>query len=877
VPSAGVCLPRIIDKIPQSLLKIVYDALDVKYYDPGKLTYDQRDWAKAYDYLSKVSIAATHCAEAERLSKRAQAALVAEKAQQAEKNQHWQDAFESYEQAIYLFEEAGVDSLTNDIADACRAAKERFEENDRQIRQLLSRIQQQLASARRNVLPIQAPLRNRLDPISELPTIIEELKPLIKLPSTLAKDVEPVLHEVREAWRQAYLPVLQTVIPNAELSETLLYAAYQRADELNAAGLLYNLEEEQLYHQLAKRLNQTHAKESETLLKKAQWYLDFDLRSASENIYSLVAHFSTKSASSKTIALGQSYSEITLRLIGDGFYILDDENIITCVLHEELSNDFETSFRLQAYPASKNSITIEITGNDVILDTTTLTAMVTLRSGKVKPELSDPVGLRTVPQPDLVLRVYRQPISNSHFRLEYVLYSTHPNLHLTGISVRSIEVPVTRLMALRPRLERLLYQHQDTGLRAGLNAVGRELYTLLFSPGEDGLAWLYNDIADRIQSWLILDDAGPWIPWELVKPHGPGWEHDFLGAHYALGRWIEGWGALRQPEFPLGQVCFAQDTAIEQSVEAWTHLLTSDEVPRLDSAAPDEGLFVDWPGGYPAALDYTSPVWGLHFEGYPDRLSRSLTTLAVRDEAWLSTETLRDRWLDLHHKTPLVTFGMQSVNHQTALTDVESKWMPTFIRAGASAFISALWATSPQADWLFWRAFYQAIWQRVPLGEAVLQARQYVRQAMPDSMDWLAYFLVGDPMARGYIPSPSEGYTALECINHDLEQPFRIRRSYKFRVSLRMTPPPWYHERRYKSPEYPWGAPHVFVFAHSFKLCTEPLLPLRSSGGDIMEATFELIPQRVGEHDIFVKFMDGDAVRQTLSFNIKVTDEEMTK
>jgi hypothetical protein len=457
-------------------------------------------------------------------------------------------------------------------------------------------------------------------------------------------------------------------------------------------------------------------------------------------------------------------------------------------------------------------------------------------------------------------------VEGSSFRLEYILYSPHPNLYLTGIPAYSVEVKRRELSKLRKRLEIVLLQDQHKDLQSGLNILGYELYNLLFSRGEGGLASLYDRISDDIESWLILDDTEPWIPWELVKPHGSGWEHDFLGQRYSLGRWVEGWGAVRESECPLGQVNYTQESGLSQSdTSVRSCLIGTGEIPKLDGC-----LFVDWLGGYQAAMDYRSPVWWLHFEGYVGSLRRRLENLMLTDSKSLSTEDVEDHWLNFRRKAPLVAFGQLRLKGRTALTEVETRWLPTFVKAGASAFVSVLWAVDPQIDRLFWRTFYKSIWQRTPLGRAVQEARHLVHQAFPHSADWLAYFLVGDPMTQGYVPRQGEGYTTLECMNHDLEQPLKVGKPYVFRATLRDKPPPWYHGRRYKTPEIGWDNPQVLVFAQSFDIRPGMFLPFGVPTGDLYSRTFEVIPEEIGTHDIFVKFTDGNEVRHTVAFSVEV-------
>ncbi|MBN2004302.1 MAG: hypothetical protein JXA21_13185 [Anaerolineae bacterium] len=232
---------------------------EAENYSAGKDAYGRRDWAGACDYFHKVTPVFDQYAEAQRLSKRARAALAAEKAQQAETDKDWKTALHSYEQAVYLFEEAGDDGMTAGIATACREAKRRIEENDQRFRRPLEEAQQRLEKV--SVLEEHAPLRDRLDPIPEFKAIVEVLEPLIRTPSALSAELKTTLHRARQAWRQAFLPALETAAQDTMLGVELLSEAVRRAAELKAAGLLYSQDEENLYCQLfGKQLDVTYAR-----------------------------------------------------------------------------------------------------------------------------------------------------------------------------------------------------------------------------------------------------------------------------------------------------------------------------------------------------------------------------------------------------------------------------------------------------------------------------------------------------------------------------------------------------------------------------------------------------------------------------------------
>jgi serine/threonine protein kinase len=599
----------------------------------------------------------------------------------------------------------------------------------------------------------------------------------------------------------------------------------------------------------------------------------------------------------RSIPIETRQGEVSFFIQAEGFYIQEGEDVITLSLPaEEIDFAFPVAFpatfgedgemeeiaatvELQARLPGARQITIESFYDGQRHQPLALPISVRLDERVERPKLPSPLGPRPVPQPDLCLRVYASPLDQdaSRLRLDYVLYSPHFKLRLPGVPVGAVEVSTAQLARLRARLDRLLRRAAPNGsgeLWQGLEALGRGLYDALFSPE---LAEAYRDVGEEVVSWLVLCDAEPWIPWELVKPHGPGWEHDFMGARYSLGRWVEGWGVSRQAEAPLGPVYFAPGAGLagRHAREEWTQLLGGDDVPRLG-----EALLVDWPGGYPAATAFSSSVWGLHFEGYPERLAPALKDLALPGAERFSSEDVAQYRLNLRQKRPVVTFGMLALEQQSALSEVETRWMPTFIRSGASAFVAPLWATAPQADRLFWRAFYRALWARVPLGEALLAGRRALRQAFPDSADWLAYFMVGDPMTRGYVPPPGQGYVALECQSHDLAQLrdresdallMRLGETYSFLASVRAGPPTWYRGRLYQAQEGAWDDPQVYIFAPDFAAPQAPLAV--NVAGDVGSVQFNLAPQKAGEHDVFVKFLAGEQVRQSLTLRVNVGGE----
>ena len=73
-------------------------------------------------------------------------------------------------------------------------------------------------------------------------------------------------------------------------------------------------------------------------------------------------------------------------------------------------------------------------------------------------------------------------------------------------------------------------------------------------------------------------------------------------------------------------------------------------------------------------------------------------------------------------------------------------WASKFLEAGAAAFIGSLWAVSDGAAREFAQELYGQLQYGLPLGDAVMQARQ-AAASKPDDPTWLAYTVYGDPRA----------------------------------------------------------------------------------------------------------------------------------
>ncbi len=75
-------------------------------------------------------------------------------------------------------------------------------------------------------------------------------------------------------------------------------------------------------------------------------------------------------------------------------------------------------------------------------------------------------------------------------------------------------------------------------------------------------------------------------------------------------------------------------------------------------------------------------------------------------------------------------------------------WGAEFVRLGCGGFVGTLWPVTDIAALAFAKAFYKGMSLGLPIGQAMLAAKQRVRDTYPNDPTWLAYRCFADPMAR---------------------------------------------------------------------------------------------------------------------------------
>ena len=400
---------------------------------------------------------------------------------------------------------------------------------------------------------------------------------------------------------------------------------------------------------------------------------------------------------------------------------------------------------------------------------------------------------RPVPQPDLVLET-RTQWSEDHTAMtfQHQLKSLGATtLAADGVDGSAEALPhgwVERAHGLLGDTLSGMVGGQVEDLRLRLRSLGRYLYKTVLPPELQDSLRQQGGVGRTL---LILTDETATLPWELLHD-GQG----FLGERYIVGHWLLELDGKRPYEFPIGKASVAHYSGVD-TPEVWASLLKPAGLDHLD-AMELPALEPEVLAGGVLNLEQVETLRGLHVirRGEPDvagRLNAPVPIAGANGSQQVEDEFRRAK-LSLRRNRPLVSLGYLS-SGRPELTQLEDIWIPTYLSAGCSAFVGPRWAVQPAAEALFVRSFYTALWSGAVLGKAFYTAQTLVRRALPESLDWLAYTLVGDPMARAYRPVQGEGYAIVEPVGRQIEDPLHPGSEARFRVSLRRTPPVWHEER----------------------------------------------------------------------------------
>jgi hypothetical protein len=464
---------------------------------------------------------------------------------------------------------------------------------------------------------------------------------------------------------------------------------------------------------------------------------------------------------------------------------------------------------------------------------------------------------RPVPQPDLRLDVTTQwapdlSTVTYHCRLAGYRAGLLPDGELVSSSA---PLPAGWL----ERGRRLLALTLEGSAAAGGQDVQLRLTSIGFHLGRAVLPTdvqrLLRQMGGAGRCLLIVCDQDAWLPWGLLHD-GSG----FLAERFTLGLWPRELDDARPYEFPLGRLTLASFEP-EGQAAGWVDVL---QPPALPAYRPEllEGGTLD--------LRQAETLRGLHLVVPAERGQMDLPVLASRGSRGSAAAAAGSK-LTLRRYRPLVGLSYLS-RGRPELAPLAEAWGRTYIGAGCSAFVGPLWAVAPGADAAFASAFYAALWAGANLGVALQAGRVAARLAAPDSLDWLAYTLLGDPMARPYLPVKGAGYAVIEPVGRAMEDALTPARPARFRVMLQRKPPVWSEDRVVEVAEaLDFQQIEARIVAPGLDVSPGPAVELfRTPAGEYLGwFTLSVAPGLdVDETLVQVFFVDGKRVVHTLMFPV---------
>jgi uncharacterized caspase-like protein len=558
-------------------------------------------------------------------------------------------------------------------------------------------------------------------------------------------------------------------------------------------------------------------------------------------------------------------SELNIILNAPGFQ-LNGDNTASLPLDPDIAQETQTAcFRLTAIRPGNATITAELYRGDTFetkLETQIQVADIDEATFTPQRITTQP---RPVPQPDFILRIQRiSNETNSTCKFQYQLKSfrfpsvfSDNNIYTSNLFPSSWVEQVWGLLATT--LENISGSlPQEVKFR--LISLGQYLFGQVL-PTE-----LQTDFRSLIPqnstfTLLILADQEAWIPWELLYDG-----QKFLGDRFIIGRWLQELNDTRPYEFPGGAVNIAHYANVEQP-QLWAALLEAPGAPL--------------PQPLPAGVlhDSTEAIRGLHLIRY----SQSSDVTNLRNAPVLldnSNDTedielqMRPAKLNLRRNRPFVTLSYVKTDIPE-LTELENTWASAFIRAGCSGFTGSLWAVEPAVEAAFISCFYNRLWAGTSLGEAFYTSRQLARASAPDSLDWLAYVLFGDPMARPYRPVPGDGYAIVEPIGREIDDPLPPGAIARFRVTLRRNPPVWHEDRVIEVAEnLLFENLQVHIVTYGLQVIPDlPITMTLTAKGDYLGWFTLVVPNEITDTSALVQVYFADGMRPIHSLNFSLNIE----
>ncbi len=274
--------------------------------------------------------------------------------------------------------------------------------------------------------------------------------------------------------------------------------------------------------------------------------------------------------------------------------------------------------------------------------------------------------------------------------------------------------------------------------RNRVEGLGRALWNELPDPFKDHY---WREMHGRQLSLAIYSEE-PYVPWELIIPHGAGGiEAPMLGLAFSIGRWRqerEYYDSFAVSGFRVVAPVYETDPLQEAQSEAT-------ELEKKYAARRVQGTYDDVVG-----LLKSSGYQVLHFSGHgrfdPKDGLESWIKLANGQLIPSDVQTANVGYTD----HPLVFFNACEVGKETWTLTQIGGWADTFCDVGFSAFVGPYWAVNDKVARLAALLFYDELRKQKTVGEAMQAIRRqfWENTEHPAHPTWLAYSLHCHPNVK---------------------------------------------------------------------------------------------------------------------------------
>ena len=475
---------------------------------------------------------------------------------------------------------------------------------------------------------------------------------------------------------------------------------------------------------------------------------------------------------------------------------------------------------------------------------------------------------RPITHPDLIIQMQSiwENASSNNFRLKYHLISTNFKLYYANnIDCFSEKLSKFELREYAKQLENIKKIDGITQL------------DILLRLASIGKYWFKRLLPEDLQNVLILAGRKPgfkvvllfddssWIHWD--------WLHDgtrFLGENFIIGKWPQELSETIPYEFAVGEM----NLVLEESISSCEQWLDIFEV----SGAPSPNLL---PAKVLEIYDSVEPIQGIHLLGSQQECNHSndpeMQYVTSADSQKEEIQLQQYIKINLQRYHPLVTASFLS-KQATTTENLEKVWILPYIRAGCSAVINTLWPVNPSVEATFLSKFYSDLWTGKSLGVAFQAARQLIQKSNPDSLDWLAYVLYGDPMAIPYRPIVGKGYALVEPVGQNIDELILPETPIRFRLSLQKAPPVWHEKRLVEvTDELIFEDLQVHVVTFGLEITPTIVKMSRTSNGNYLGwFTLTAPDTMVGESSLVqVYFADGMEPIHSVTFSLQIAPVEV--